>query len=674
MNTFADSLLASLILVAVLIMWLPLLPRDSGWARRLVLGGAAILVVRYMYWRTVVTLPDLELSVQSLWPWAFYMLEMASLAGMLIGSFIQTRIASRSAEATHRETQLRMRGNPPFVDVFITTYNEGFDVIERTIVGALSMDYPRYAVWVLDDGKRDWLRRYCEAKGARYLTRPDNHHAKAGNLNNGLAVSAAHTNGELVMVLDADFVPRRNFLWRTVGFFDDPNIGIVQTPQHFFNSDPIQANLVAHRYWVDEQRYFFDIVQPSRDAWDVAFCCGTSSVVRRSHLGMIGGFPTDSVTEDVLLTYELLRRGYITRYLNEPLSVGLAPEGLKEYLTQRSRWCVGTMQMLWLKSCPLWAPGFTLFQRISFLWLAMSWMVTFPWTLATVIAPLLYLYFGVYAINAEWQDLLNHFAPAFAALILSTAWVSNRTFIVGITDVTRLVMMFTTLQAIAQGLLRPFGQRFKVTAKGGDRDRAVVQWRVMQNFLALLALNLIGIVINLTPYAIVDNFDQQGMNIFWSIYNMALMLITILVCIDLPRRRKEERFDTGETSRLSIDGRIAPCAIHDLSVSGARVHLTGDNPFLPGPNHSHPTLEPAMARVAGPRLQLDVDGVGLLACEIARNIGSHEVGMRFIEPGQRRDALIRKVYTSGYGNTPKQAVPWKLLIAVVRRVFGREPA
>ena len=82
-----------------------------------------------------------------------------------------------------------------------------------------------------------------------------------------------------------------------------------------------------------------------------------------------------------------------------------------------------------------------------------------------------------------------------------------------------------------------------------------------------------------------------------------------------------------------------------------------------------------MARPAGgSRLQLDVEGVGLLACEIARNIGSHEVGMRFIEPGQRRDALIRKVYTSGYGNTPKQAVPWKLLIAVVRRVFGREPA
>ncbi|MFZ5593497.1 MAG: glycosyltransferase [Pseudomonadota bacterium] len=654
MNGFSDSLLPSLILVAVLMIWLPLLPRDRNWARGLVLGGAAILILRYMYWRTAATLPALELSAQSLWPWLFYILEMASLTGMLIGSFIQVRTISRSAEATRHEARLRACDNPPFVDVFIATYNEGFDVVERTIVGALSMDYPRYAVWVLDDGKRDWLRDYCKAKGARYLTRPDNRHAKAGNLNNGLAVSATQTNGDLVMVLDADFVPRRDFLWRTAGFFDDPKIGIVQTPQHFFNSDPIQANLVAHHHWVDEQRYFFDIVQPSRDAWDVAFCCGTSSVVRRSHLDMIGGFPTDSVTEDVLLTYVLLQRCCITRYLNEPLSTGLAPEGLKEYLTQRSRWCIGTMQMLWLKSCPLWAPGLTLFQRISFLWLAMSWVVTFPWTLAIVAAPLLYLYSGIYVIKADWQDLLDHFAPAFAALILSIAWVSNRTFILGITDVTRLVMMFTTLRAIAQGLLRPFGQRFKVTAKGGDRDHAVVQWQVMRNFLILLALNLFGIAINLTPgYAIADDFDQQGVNIFWSIYNMVLILITLLVCVDLPRRRKEERFDINESSRISIGGRIAPCTIRDLSVSGARVRLAYDG--------------------SDTRMQLDIDGVGPLVCEIARIIDTHEVGMRFIDPGQRRDALIRKVYTGSYQNTPKQAAPWRLLLAVIRRMFGREP-
>lgn len=160
--------------------------------------------------------------------------------------FIQSRIVQRSAEADGREARLRARAEPPFVDVFIATYNEGFDVVERTIVGALAMDYPRYAVWVLDDGKRAWLRDFCAAKGARYVTRPDNLHAKAGNLNHGLAVSAAQTRGELIMVLDADFVPRRNFLWRTVGFFDDPRIGIVQTPAFLQRrSHPVQSRRAA---------------------------------------------------------------------------------------------------------------------------------------------------------------------------------------------------------------------------------------------------------------------------------------------------------------------------------------------------------------------------------------------------------------------------------------------
>lgn len=653
MSGFAEAALPTLLLAAFLMIWLPLLPREREWARWLVLGGATLFVMQYLYWRTTHTLSTLEWSAQSLWSWTFYLLEIAALSSVTIGTWFKTRWRPRSAEADHHEARLRAGDVVPDVDVFIATYNEGFDVVERTIIGALAMDYPRYTVWVLDDGERDWLRDYCKKKGARYLTRPDNRHAKAGNLNHGLAVSATQTNADLVMVLDADFVPRRDFLWRTVGFFADPAVGVVQTPQHFFNSDPIQANLVAHRAWVDEQRYFFDVLQPARDAWDAAFCCGTSSVVRRRCLDLIGGFPTATVTEDVLLTYTLLRRGFITRYLAEPLSTGLAPEGLKEYLTQRSRWCIGTMQMLRLNSCPLWAPGFTLLQRVSFLWLATSWLVTFPWTFATVLAPLFYMYLGLYAVNATWQDLLGHFAPAFIALIFATAWVSNKTFIVGITDVTRLVMMFTALRAIAQGLLRPTGQRFVVTAKGGDRNRAVVQWQVMRYFAVLLMLNLIGIALNLTPeYAFVDDFDQQGMNIFWSVYNMVLMLLTILVCIDLPRRRKEERFAVDEPSRVCMADRIAPCTIRDLSVTGARVRLHGDHEA---------------------RMHLDIDGVGQVACEVVRSMGAHEFGLRFVPPDQRRDALIRKLYTSGYRSTPLQAVPWELAGVVCRRVFGREP-
>ena len=78
-------------------------------------------------------------------------------------------------------------------------------------------------------------------------------------------------------MLDADFVPHRDFLKRTIALFHDPKTGLVQAPQHFFNADPVQHNLGLSRFYPDEQRFFFDHMQPSRDGWGLAICCGTSS-------------------------------------------------------------------------------------------------------------------------------------------------------------------------------------------------------------------------------------------------------------------------------------------------------------------------------------------------------------------------------------------------------------
>ena len=250
----------------------------------------------------------------------------------------------------------------PHVDVFLCTYNEDLEILEGPILAARNMDYPNFTVWVLDDGRRAWLRDFCAAHGVRYLTRPNNAHAKAGNINHALS----KTDAELFAVLDADFTPRRDFLMRTVGFFEDPTIAIVQTPHHFRNSDIYQMNLGMGEQWPDEQRLFFDIVQPSRDAWDCAFCCGSASVQRRSALMDIGGIPTDSVTEDILSTLVLLRQGYVTRFLNEPLAFGLSSESVAAMFVQRQRWCRGGLQLLFLRDGVL-GPGLTLDPALALL-------------------------------------------------------------------------------------------------------------------------------------------------------------------------------------------------------------------------------------------------------------------------------------------------------------------
>ena len=253
------------------------------------------------------------------WVWFCFAIEIFALFDAFILYLTFLRSSDRRAEADSHEARLRALSPDqlPSVDVYIPTYNEPFEVLEKTITGALCLDYPNVRLWVLDDGRRPWLKAFCEAKGIGYLTRPDNAHAKAGNINHALT----KTDGDFVAVFDADFVPQRNFLMRTIGFFDDPRIGIVQVPHAFYNHDPMQANLALRKSMPDDQRFFFEAIMPSRDAWDAAFCCGSNSVTRRAALRCIGdALPTTSITEDMLLSLALLRNGYITRYLCERLA------------------------------------------------------------------------------------------------------------------------------------------------------------------------------------------------------------------------------------------------------------------------------------------------------------------------------------------------------------------
>ncbi len=232
----------SILLVGFYLCVAPRLPRRQTWARVLVAGVCLATAVRYLAWRVWATLLPAELaSATGAWYLCIYAIEIIAFVNYSIFYLIMLRWAERSGEADQLEAALRRRpaAELPSVDVFIPTYNEGPEVLHRTILAALSIDYPRFQVYVLDDGGRDWLREYCAEKGARYIRRVERTHAKAGNLNHALRLTSA----ELFAIFDADFAAARNFLYRTVGFFDNPSIGIVQTPQHFFNPDPIQHNL-----------------------------------------------------------------------------------------------------------------------------------------------------------------------------------------------------------------------------------------------------------------------------------------------------------------------------------------------------------------------------------------------------------------------------------------------
>jgi cellulose synthase (UDP-forming) len=433
--------------------------------------------------------------------------------------FMLSRTVDRTTQATRDGVWVRSRSKR--VDLLIATYNEEEAILERTIIGAQSQDYDNYRFFVLDDGRRDWLRDLCQRRKVGYIARSNNEHAKAGNINNALRRLANEEPGEFVAILDADFVLQPEFLSRALAPFRDEEVGCVQTPQHFFNPDPLQHGFGAASTWPDEQRFFFDVLLASKDAWGVAFCCGTSSITRREALEQVGGFPTESVTEDMLLSLKLKEAGWKTVYLNERLSMGLAPEAVSEYITQRGRWCLGFMQIARSRWGVLGSATLPALDRISLFDAFLYRGASFPFRVLCLIAPIMYGLTGLAVINADAQDVLNHYVPSICTPVIVLAWITRGRVMPIVTDAAQLLVCVDAMKAAAFGLIKPKGHKFKVTAKGGERDRLNVQWRLIVRFLLPLLLATIGAV----AYGTFDVFSPAYGNrnapvwLFWSYYN-----------------------------------------------------------------------------------------------------------------------------------------------------------
>jgi cellulose synthase (UDP-forming) len=244
------------------------------------------------------------------------------------------------------------------VDVYVCTYDEPAEVVMATLAGCRALTYP-HTTYLLDDGRRAEMCELAELAGAEYLTRPDNSHAKAGNLNAALP----RTEGELVFVLDADHVPMPDALDALVGYFDDERMAIVQTPHDFFNHDSVQHYNVSRH----EQSLFYRVISPGKDRHGAAYWCGSAALISRPALLEIGGVATETIAEDFHTTIRLERYGWRTRYHDEVLVQGLAPHDLDGYLLQRDRWARGNLAVFRLPESPLRAKTLKPIQRLSFL-------------------------------------------------------------------------------------------------------------------------------------------------------------------------------------------------------------------------------------------------------------------------------------------------------------------
>lgn len=622
-------------------------PRNTR-HRVILFGIAGLLAVRYAWWRATQTLAPMGLTLDMAASWSLFALEMLALLGSVSAFAIMSRTRNRSAEADAHEGW--WGENEPRVAILIATYNEDLEVLERTIVGAKSLRHRNKDVLVLDDSRRDWLRDFCAQQQVRYMRRPDNRGSKAGNINHALdRLAEDPVSPDFVMVLDADFVPHRGFIQRSLSLFHDPRVALVQTPQHFFNADPIQHNLGISQAYPDEQRFFFDYMQPSRDAWGIAICCGTSSVARWSALREIGGLPTESVTEDFLLTLCLQNQGWKTVYLSEPLSEGLAPEGLKEYVTQRARWCLGLMQIARSSMGPLARNGLRLRDRWSVIDSVLFWITSFPFRIAVVVYPLLYWFFNIIVVNARLEDVISYFGPYFLWTFMVLRVLIRGMFVPILHDVSQLIGAIPITRAALSGLFRPKGHPFSVTAKGGDRTRIVVQWHIMRPFLVLLILTLVGLVIGIADdrFAFNDAGDGKWVVIFWTIYNFLVLAATVLACVELPRRERHvaDRPERGVV--VMEDGDIRRQWITSLTLDTVRLR-----------GRIYPV---------GLKGQMRLRDIGDIPVEVISETVDG-TRMRIFPTAEQREALMLRFYAEGAAPGIGRARATALLSGLARRL------
>ncbi len=277
------------------------------------------------------------LSLQGQWLLMLLPFAVMVVLGSMISLVWATQVRAFDREAHDRVVRRGVR-SPGSVDVFITTCGEDAFVIEHTLWRAMMLEHPDVRVYVLDDKGSDEVKRYAEIWGATYMHRPNRGWMKkAGNLHHAYGQS----DGDYIVVLDADFAVRPDFLTHTLPYFDDPTVGILQTPQFF---------RVSRTNWVErgaaaQQEQFYRIGMRARDRRGGAICVGTNAVYRRSALDERGGMALLEHSEDLFTGMKVIDAGYRVAYLPVVLAAGSAPTTTQALASQQYRWARGNFAL-----------------------------------------------------------------------------------------------------------------------------------------------------------------------------------------------------------------------------------------------------------------------------------------------------------------------------------------
>jgi len=530
--------------------------------------------LRYLYYRTSYTL-NFDDWVNGFFCVLLFIAELYAIATLLLAYFQTLKIKDR--------TFVDLANFPEEdwfnVDIYIPTYNEDVEIVRKTTLAAIAIDYPddKKKVYVLDDGRaekykarREELRQMCEELGVTMLVRDNNEHAKAGNINTAFK----RTEGELVLILDCDHMPVKHFLKHTVGFFFDKKVAFVQTPHWFYNPDPFERNLLTGGKIPVGNELFYKVLQKGNDFWNASFFCGSAAVIRKEYALQVGGIATETVTEDCHTAFRLHSLGYESVYYDKIMVAGLAPEKFSSYVGQQVRWARGMAQILRLEN-PLINPklNLTIPQRICYFSATSHFFYGYP-RLMYALAPPLFLLFGINSVKGLGLETLFYALPHIILSMQTNHIPYKHVRFSFWNEIFEFSMSFQAGIVTLLALFNPKLGSFNVTDKGisvtkRSFDFDSVRYLVFVSAISAASLMAIPFWLYLSP----EDTQAVMINTLWCVFNLFLLLAACLVAFEQPQLRRTHRMPRKLTAIIHVHNQSWTGKTLDISESGAQILL-----------------------------------------------------------------------------------------------------
>jgi cellulose synthase (UDP-forming) len=451
----------------------------------------------------------------------------------------------------------------PTVDVFITVYGESLEIVRETMRAARDMQV-EHRTWVLDDGDSDEVRDAAAAEGVGYLRRKEHLHAKAGNINAALR----RTDGEFVVIFDADHVPSPDFLVRALPHMQDPGVAFVQTPQAF----PTARGLVPEGA-AESQKIFYELVLPGRNFFNAVFCVGTNVIFRRAALEEIGGMYTASNSEDIWTSIELQRRGWRSWFVPEVLARGLAPESLLSYFKQQFRWAYGAFEVMLRGHLFRRGTGLTVDQRFQYMLAGVNYLLSLA-ALILMCLPAVYLLFGLSPIRSDISVWLIHYAPFYLLIVLVTVMQLGGFKPAAI--ITSIGAAPVHVRALVMAIFKR-NVRWTVT-NAGPTGLPGVELVLPQ--VALLLLNVVAVAVGISMLRLRGtNLAAVGLSIVWAAIYVVVLGRVVAEAVIAPHviRERLERRKAG-----ALLARALPWPDR-ADVNDEVINAALDEPLTPAP-------------------------------------------------------------------------------------------